>query len=143
MANKSRIYYLHNTDTGEELRVENLREFCRMNNLSYSWMYKVANDPEREKTCQGYRASHKQGVERDSLTYVGNSFALVNDGLEMTTDWTDNKTHLAKQSGISKQSVWRLINGKAVNVRGWRLVRFEDDIPSFGVSIDYEGEEDL
>ena len=150
MANHKRTWFFLNPE-GEEIQVNDLKEFCAINSLNYSSMYQVGSDPSKEKTHQHYQAGPSQKDE--TQTKSKQKYALINEGLKLVTSFTDHRPTLAKESSISVQSIWRLISGQSKTVRGWYLVDDPYKIPVFerdkkgagdpGIHIDLEGEADL
>ena len=106
--------------------VHNLREFARRHDLPYERLYVVARsgNPELEVANTGWRGNPKQLEQNAANPVPARSmvpFALYNPILLRVTSFTAHRPTLAKESGISKQSIWRLCSGQAENVRGWRV----------------------
>ena len=136
--------------SGEEICVLDLVKFCKDNSLNYTSMMAVGTDPDKQATHCGYIASpnHEYVTSPRNTT----SHTLYNTVLGGITQHLTSRAKLAKQSGISAQSVWRLMSGQAVSVRGWEITTDNDyakdimaDIPAAPVQLelDLDGEDQI
>ncbi len=130
MPRTNRTWHIISPVDGQTHVVHDLKEFCDDNNLKYATMYRVMCDETKGSSCEGFYPAPEHdtavSVSKDTTRYT-----LFNEGLGLCTSHSTCRATLAEESGISTQSVWRMMTGKAVSVRGWRIT---DDIndPALG-----------
>ena len=144
---RSKTWHIETPDM-EDIEIHDLKAWCKTMNLSYPAMLKVLKDPDKLLEHDGYRAGEKQEAPGDAHESNANdAVALINDGLQSVTEASIDRKLLAEQSGISAQSVWRLMTGKAAQVRGWRILTpgdLENDVDHESeTEIDIAGEDEL
>ncbi len=130
MANTPKTWLIRDKH-GAVQTVTNLKEFCKTNSLDYTSMWAMLNSDSSD-CARSYQGYSKGGVS--PTTHIAtDEIALFHiDGRR--TEFTTNRTHLSKTSGMSLSSLHRLIRGQAKYVLGWELKY---------MIIDVAGEEDL
>ena len=139
MANKPKTWFVRVPDTdpalpdgesGQVVKVTNLKTFCKERGLDYNVMWSMLNSiTPNPRPYKGYSKGGPSPTEHIAEDVL----ALHNlDGRK--TGFMRNRTQLAKTAGISLSSLRRLMNGQAKWVMGWQLKY---------LVIDIEGEEDI
>ena len=119
-----------------DIRVDipDLKKFCAEKGLTYSNMYRALSDPDKKASSYGYRAHPDQKSVTKAI--AEDMFILFNRALQRSTSYTTSRPTLAAESGISSQSVWRLISGQVKQVRGWEISNDMEKVPDFDSDIE-------
>ena len=129
MANKAKTWKMLDPD-GNPIEVTNLKQWCKDKGFNYTRIWSMLNSESIMATVSyGYKKNGRSPSEHIALDDI----QLVNDD-GRKTDKCRNRTHVARQAGISTASLFRLIKEEAETVKGWRV---KHDI------IDITGEADL
>lgn len=120
--NKSKTYKLRKIDTWEEIEIFNLKEFCKKNGLTWSPMYNMIKGRDNVIVSQGYclASKTKQEVQdRKMRRFKNKTFELADDKGNLIK--VSNIKEFLKIHNLGKGSFYKLLNGKMLYYRGFRL----------------------
>lgn len=126
----SRTYKLRKVDTWEEIEVTNLREFCRQNGLREKALYSLVNKHNGIIVSHGFCLASRTKTEvqnRKCTTFRSFSVNLIDkNGKEI---FVEDARDFARKNNLEKNSFNRLLNGKMLHYKGFRLSERKDENP--------------
>ena len=120
--NRSKSYKLRKIDTWKIIKIFNLKRFCRQNGLTHATMYNMVNKNLGIIVSQGYCLSNRSREEvenRNCRKFKNVSIEIVHESGKRA--FVKNVKSFAKNHGLEKGSLYKLLNGKMLFYMGWRL----------------------
>lgn len=119
---KSKTYNLRKVETWEEIEVFNLKEFCRKNGLTVSAMYNMIQGKDNVIVSQGYclaSRTRQEVQDRKMRRFKNKVFELVDDKGNLIK--ISNLKEFCNIHKLEKGSLYKLLNGKMLYYKGFRL----------------------